>query len=59
MKMRILFSSIVLSTFLFTLGCKKKCGDCPDNHTLVVDNPKGGECICCPDGTVYEDGFCK
>lgn len=58
MKKGIVFTTLVLSFLFISSACSKKCGDCPENHYLTVDNPKDGECICCPEGTVYEGGYC-
>ncbi|WP_343786132.1 hypothetical protein [Wandonia haliotis] len=60
--MRKTYLLLLVGGILVTFGissCKKECGDCPDSHFLVVDNPKEGDCICCPNGTTYEGGFCQ
>ncbi len=50
-----LLISLTAIAIISLSSCVKKCEDCPSGYYRVVDEPKEGNCYCCPDGTKYDE----
>ena len=56
-----LLAIFIADGFIVSLsGCSKKCGECHPGQYRVVNNPKKGQCYCCPNDTKYnsQTGTC-